>query len=261
MSEPVTEPLAELVAEPMAEPVTGRVMNPVSGLPRLVTVAHGTRFSAGNEVARVITAQASRRLGRLPAVASYVELSTPAFDSVMAGNESPAVVVPLLLSTGYHMRTDLPAAIEASRAPVRMARALGPHPLLAEVMCLRLRASGARRGDPVVLVGAGSRDTDADIDLASAGRLLRARWGAPVRVATVGGTGRPASEVIPEARVDGRVAVVPYLLAPGHFHDRIRAVASSLGVHNVAGVIGAHPLVSDLVARRYRLLAAARTAA
>jgi sirohydrochlorin ferrochelatase len=233
----------------------------VSGPPRLVTVAHGTRSTDGNEVARSITAQASRRLGGVPSVASYVELCLPGFEKVMAANEVPTVVVPLLLSTGHHMRHDLPTAIARSQPPVRMSRPLGPHPLLAEVMCLRLRAAGARRGDPVVMVAAGSNDPDADIDLAAAGRMLRARWGAPVRVATVGGNGRSPVDVIAEARADGRVAVAPYLLARGHFEQRIKALATVLRVSSIAEVLGAHPLVADLVVRRYRALAAARLAA
>jgi sirohydrochlorin ferrochelatase len=233
----------------------------MSPQPRLVTVAHGTRTRAHNEVARSITAQASRRLGKVPAVASYVELWEPSFDSVMARNEDPAAVVPLLLSTGHHIRHDLPNAVALSRPRVRMARPLGPHPLLAEVMCLRLRAAGARRGDPVVLIAAGSNDPDAHIDFAAAGRMLRARWGAPVRVATVGGTGASPADVIAEARLDGRVAVAPYLLAPGHFERRIKTLATMLRVSAVADVIGAHPLVADLVVRRYRALVAASLAA
>ncbi len=228
---------------------------------RLVTVAHGTRQAAGNEIARAITAQASRRLGGLPAISTYVELCDPGFSAVMAENESPAIVVPLLLSTGFHVRHDLPEAIDSSSGPVLLARPLGPHPLLAEVMCLRLLAAGARRGDPVVMVAAGSTDADSLIDLNAAGRMLGARWGAPVRVATVAGVGRRPVDVVPEARADGRVAIAPYLLAPGHFEQRIRTIGAGLGVASIGEVVGAHSLVADLVVRRYRGLLAARVAA
>ena len=223
--------------------------------PGLVTVAHGTRVAAGNRVAAAVTAHAARRLG-VPATGAYVELCAPTFDVVARSLVAPAVVVPLLLSTGFHVRCDLPAAVAAAGAPVQLARPLGPHPLLAEVMCLRLRGAGARPGDPVVLVAAGSRDPDALIDLASAGRMLQARWGAPVRVATVSGEGPPVGDVVADARADGRVAVAPYLLADGHFARRASHLGRLAGAGTVADVLGPHPLLVELVVRRYRALAA-----
>ncbi|CUR55480.1 Putative CbiX family protein (fragment) [metagenome] len=229
--------------------------------PRLVTVAHGTRHPEGNDVARMISAQAGRRLGGLPTISTYVELCEPSFGGVMASNEHPAVVVPLLLSTGHHVRHDLPSAAAGSLAPVRMARPLGPHPLLAEVMCRNLMAAGARRGDPVVMVAAGSNDPASTHDLAVAGAMLGKRWGAPVRVATVGGLGRRPVDVIAGARAHGRVVIAPYLLAPGHFEQRVRTIAAGLGVSVVGDIIGAHSLVADLVVRRYRALAADSLAA
>ena len=228
---------------------------PSSVGPALVTVAHGTRIAAGNLVAAAITARAGRRLG-VPATGSYVELCTPAFTSVARSLDAPAVVVPLLLSTGHHLRHDLPAGVARAGVPVQLARSLGPHPLLAEVMCLRLRGAGARPGDPVVLVAAGSRDPDAAIDLASAGRMLQARWGSPVRVATVSGDGPPVGDVVAEARADGREAVQTYILADGHFARQAGHLGRRAGAAAVGGVLGPHPLVVELVVRRYRALAA-----
>lgn len=223
---------------------------------QLVTVAHGTRVSAGNRVAAAITARAARRLGGR-AVTTYVELCEPSLAEVMADTTSPTVVVPLLLSTGHHVSSDIPTAVAGSRATVRIARPLGPHPLLTEVLGHRLLGAGARPGDPVVLVAAGSNDPAAAPDLATAARLLRARWGGPVRVATLGGPGRRVAEAVEESREDGRVAVAPYLLAPGFFSRRAHALAQSAGAAVVAEVFGDHPLISELVVRRYRAAVAA----
>ena len=218
---------------------------------RLVTVAHGTRQQDGNLIARSITSQAARRLGGVPHSTSYVELCKPLFADVMAEHVEPAIVVPLLLSTGFHIRHDLPEALNAQS---QMAGPLGPHPLLAEAMCHRLSGTGARRGTSVVMVAAGSNDPDVDRDLEIARALLQARWGAPVRLATITARGARLAEVLAEARTDGDVAVVPYLLAPGHFADRAAVEARRLGVEKVATVIGDHPLVAELVARRYRAI-------
>jgi sirohydrochlorin ferrochelatase len=227
-----------------------------------VTVAHGTSVSRGNLVAAAITARAARRMGRLRSQTAYVELCQPSFREVMRDNRAPSVVVPLLLSTGFHVKQDIPGAVGMSPTTALLARPLGPHPLLAEVMCLRLRGAGAHPRDPVVLVAAGSNDPDTAYDLAAAGRMLQARWGSPVRVATISGSGRSVNEVVDEARADGRVAVVPYLLASGFFSRQARALAELAGAATIADVIGAHPLVAELVVRRYRaVLAASRAAA
>ena len=125
----------------------------------------------------------------------------------MAAATGPSVVVPLLLSTGYHVRDDLPAAAAPVAAPVALAPALGPHPLLAAAQAAGCVAAGARPGQPVVLVAAGSTDPAADTDLARAAALLAETWGGPVELATLSGRGpRPADGRAPRGR---RVAVPP----------------------------------------------------
>lgn len=209
---------------------------------KLVTVAHGTRHPTGNDVARELTAEAGRRLG-VDAVTAYVELSEPLFADVVAGLTEPAVVVPLLLSTGYHVTVDLPRAAESARVRVSLGAALGPDPQLAVAQAERLRAAGAIPGQRVVLVAAGSQDPAALPDVEAATVLLAEEWGGEVALATLGGAGpRPAEVVRPGD------AVSPYLLSPGHFAERARE--ESLGAAVVADVIGVHPAVVELVVSR-----------
>ncbi|WP_232680920.1 sirohydrochlorin chelatase [Nocardioides sp. R-C-SC26] len=220
----------------------------VGGRPTVVTVAHGTRHDTGNDVARALTAAAGRLLGA-PALASYVELSEPLFADVVRGLDGPAVAVPLLLSTGYHVRTDLPEAIEASSAPVVLGEPLGPDPLLARAQVARLHEAGARPGQRVVLVAAGSSDEAATCDQTRAVAHLARAWDGPVELACLAGIGpRPADVVRPGD------AVSPYLLSPGFFHDRLRREVSD-GVI-VADVLGEHPDVVDLIVARARALGA-----
>ncbi|GAA4746195.1 sirohydrochlorin chelatase [Nocardioides endophyticus] len=197
---------------------------------RLVTVAHGTRAPEGNAVARALTGAAGTRLG-MPWVASYVELASPLFASVMASGV-PSVVVPLLLSAGHHVRHDIGSG-----------RPLGPDPLLAVAQVARLVAAGASPGSPVVMVAAGSRDPLATRDQMLAAAYLSEQWRGPVRLATLSGVGRRPVDVVTPHDV-----VSPYLLAPGHFADRCRAESSAAAV--VADVIGAHSAVVDLVVSR-----------
>ena len=217
----------------------------------LVTVAHGTRHPSGNEVARSLTEQAARSLDA-PAVASYVELCEPSSADVLAAATGPTVVVPLLLSTGFHVRHDLPAAAARSSYPVRIAPPLGPDAVLAVAQATRLVEAGARPGQPLVLVAAGSTDPDAEADVELAAALLADLWGGPVQHATLSGRGRRPAEVVRPG-----VAVSPYLLAPGHFSRRVHAESRAAGAEVVADVIGAHPCLVDLVADRFLTLAGA----
>ncbi|TWH02715.1 sirohydrochlorin ferrochelatase [Nocardioides sp. J9] len=218
---------------------------PLEGL-RLVTVAHGTRTTAGNLVAAELTAAAGERLG-VEATTSYVELCEPLLTDVVATTDRPTVVVPLLLSTGYHLRHDLPGSVAAAQRPelVRLGGALGPDPLLASAQVDRLREAGATPGQPVVMVAAGSSDPLATDDLEAAAALLAAAWGAPVRLATLSALGtRPEHVVRPGD------AVSPYLLATGHFHRKARHDSLAAGASVVADVIGPHPRLVDLVCAR-----------
>ena len=223
----------------------------VAGPPALVTVAHGTRNPVGNRVAVELTAAVGERLG-VPATASYVELCAPLLTTALERLAGPAVVVPLLLSTGYHLRTDLPAAVAAATTDVALGGPLGPDPLLAAAQVDRLLAAGAERGQPVAMVAAGSSDPDALVELDAAARLLAEQWGAPVRLATLAGLGPRPEQVLRPGD-----AVSPYLLAEGHFADRARTAARDAGATTVACVIGAHARVVDLVCRRFAGLAAA----
>lgn len=219
---------------------------------RLVTVAHGTRHPEGNTVAAALTHAAGRRLG-VEAVTSYVELCAPHFASVMDATVETTVVVPLLLSTGYHVRHDLPDALSAASADVRMTGPLGPDPLLAEALVERLVAAGARPGQPVVLLAAGSNDPLATDDLLGAVALLGDAWGAPVRLATLAGLGPRPEQVVRDGD-----AVATYLLAPGFFATKARQASLAAGAAVVAEPLGPHPLLVDLVVQRASSLLALR---
>ncbi|MEJ7834178.1 MAG: CbiX/SirB N-terminal domain-containing protein [Nocardioides sp.] len=214
------------------------------GVTVLITVAHGTRHAPGNAVAAEITVRAGSLLG-LPAVASYVELCEPSFVSVMAGLDGPAVVVPMLLSTGFHVRVDLPAAVAGASASVSLGPPLGPDPLLAAAQVARMVESGAHAGQPLVMVAAGSSEPDALTDLERAAAHLAEAWGGPVRLATLSGRGARPADVVRAGD-----AVSPYLLAPGFFADRVRSESLAVAPVVVAGVIGGHRAVVELVATR-----------
>lgn len=219
-------------------------------------MAHGTRKVPGNDVARELTALAGERLA-MPAETSYVELCDPLFEDVVAGSSTPTVVVPLLLSTGFHLREDLPRMARAASGPVLLGRSLGPHRLIAQAQLERLVEAGAAPGaGRLVLVAAGSTDPVATRDLARAAELLGQLWGGAVQVATLSALGRRPGEVIRPGDV-----VSPYLLSPGFFADRARRESVAAGAALVADVLGVHPLLVDLVVARATALIESRVSA
>ena len=211
---------------------------------RLVTVAHGTRSGEGNAVVAELTRLAGLALG-VPAVTAYVELQDPLLADALSASVDPTVVVPLLLSRGYHTRVDLPEALLAAGGPAILAPALGPSSALAAAQVARLVEAGATPGHPVVLAAAGSRDPIAADDLRAAADLLAEAWGSECRIVTMA-AGDLAEVVRPGD------AVSTYLLAPGYFARELASAARTAGATVVADVLGTHPAIVDLIADRYR---------
>lgn len=209
---------------------------------QLVTVAHGTRHSAGNEVARELTALAGDLL-KVPARVCYVELCEPLLADVMRDLATPSTVVPLLLSTGFHVRHDVPDATERSPVPVAVTPPLGPDPLLARTQVVRLLLAGAQPGQDVVMVAAGSRDRDAVGDLERARDHLAEAWTGEVRLSALAGPLPRPADVVRSGD-----AVSPYLLAEGFFAQRVRDEGAAGAV--IAPVLGPHPFLAELIAQR-----------
>ncbi|WP_324273232.1 sirohydrochlorin chelatase [Blastococcus brunescens] len=143
----------------------------------------------------------------------------------LAADGRPAVVVPLLLSGGYHVHVDIAGAVADAGSAVA-ARPLGPDPRLVAVLHDRLLEAGADPRDPltaVVLAAAGSSDVRAVADVEDTADLLQRSWAGPVTTGYGSAATPPVPDAVLAARRGGaeRVVVASYLLAPGHFHDKL----------------------------------------
>jgi sirohydrochlorin ferrochelatase len=165
--------------------------------------------------------------------AAFVDVQPPTVVDVVAQLTSDgrsAVVVPLLLSGGYHVHVDIAGAVAGADSAVA-ARPLGPDPRLVEVLHDRLVQAGADPADPrtaVVLAAAGSSDVRAVADVESTAALLQRRWAGAVSTG-YGSAARPTvPDAVSTAHRDGadRVVIAAYLLAPGHFHDKLAAAGA-----------------------------------
>ncbi|WP_434092989.1 sirohydrochlorin chelatase [Streptomyces lasiicapitis] len=238
-------------------------------VPALVVVAHGSRdpralatVTALLDVVRALRPGLDVRLG-------HIELNEPALDDTLRGlpAEGPhadggpgAVLVPLLLSRGYHVKHDIPAEAAAASLPgrpLRVAAPLGPHRLLDEALHARLVEAGWPAGTPapghgVVLAAAGSRDPDSAADTRRAAHRLARRLGVPVVPAYAAPTEQTPTTVPAALRALAaagvrHAAVASYFTAPGRFATQAADAAPWLA----AAPLGAHPALAALLLHRY----------
>ena len=262
MSRPAWEQQAE--AEAQDERAWGTA---APAAPQLVLALRrqGSREQAWH--VRLLGRAVARRLPGMRVSLACVDRDLPSLSDVMASSTAPSVIVPLwLLGTDRVQRT-LFTASALSPQSVQIAAPLGPDRLVADVLAWRLRAAGARVGDPVVLAVPTPADPDAHRDVVQAAAMLRARWGgAPVAVAYTAGSPRTVDAAVRALRRTGpqQVAVAPYTLMPGMGATSVRLQAGQAGASVVAEPPGMHPLVVELVVRRHLAateLARARTVA
>jgi sirohydrochlorin ferrochelatase len=222
----------------------------------LIACSHGTSSSAGRAAIAAVVQETRTLLGGTRVVEAFVDVQEPAVD-VVVDREAPeagAVVVPLLLSTGFHTNVDIARAVAAHAGSAVASPALGPHDLLVDLLSDRLAGVGLGSEDAVVLAAAGSSDPAAAIDVAEMARRLERRLRRPVDVAFAAGSGRRIGDAVSAARAAGasRVIAASYVLAPGYFAD----VIASAGADAVTAPLAPDPRVAAIVAERYRAAAA-----
>ncbi|MFH8885249.1 sirohydrochlorin chelatase [Streptomyces californicus] len=262
MTEPAPERPRPTTAPPHApRPTTTAVPHvtapPPYGAPVLVAVAHGSRDPRAPRTVRALLDRVRDLRPGLDVRLAHIELNAPLLPDTLDGlRGADAVLVPLLLGRGHHIKCDLPAAAAAAPAVrTRIAEPLGPHPLLVEALYERLLDAGwapADRGGPrtgVVLAAAGSRDPESARDTRRTARLLAARLGVPVvpAYASAAAPTVPAALRALAARGRHRAFVASYFTAPGRFASACAAAAP----HRAAAPLGDHPATARLVLHRY----------
>jgi sirohydrochlorin ferrochelatase len=184
--------------------------------PGLVAVSHGTSSAVGQAAVAGLVNAVWHRLPDVAVSEAFVDVQEPEPEAVLDASAGPAVVVPLLLAPGFHVYVDIARSVSGRDAVA--ANVLGPADAITAILLDRLRATGLRDADAVVLGVAGSSDVRAHRSVDRAAARLAMRLGRDVQVGHLGGTGRPVGDVVAEARASGRrVAVATYLLAPGYF--------------------------------------------
>jgi sirohydrochlorin ferrochelatase len=199
----------------------------------LTAVAHGTRSAAGQAQIRELVARVARQRPGLDVRLCYADVQQPRVGEVVRDG----VVVPLLLSAGYHVRVDIASAVEGT--PAVVAEPLGPDDVLRESLTRHLPPDA----DAVVLAAAGSSEP---AWRASAERLAA---GLGAHVAYASGNDRRVADVVAGLRAEGarRVAIAAYLLADGLFYRTLHRA----GADAVTPPLSLDPAVASLVLKRY----------
>lgn len=237
--------------------------SPAGREPILIGCSHGTADQQGRATIEGILADVRVLRPHLDVREAFVDVQTPEVAQVVAralaersapsegheaaGAVTDVVVVPLLLSPGFHTHVDIASAVDLERAEA--SATLGPDPRLADILVDRLRAVDAHVADTVVLAAAGSSDPRALAAVEQMRTLVGQRWPGQV-VIGYGAVAHPTvPEVVAQARAAGagRVIVASYLLAPGFFHDRL----GEAGADIVTAPLGPDPRLARIVLERY----------
>jgi hypothetical protein len=263
--------------EPLAAP---------EGAPALVLAVPGTPSAATRSLAEEVVSIARSELPGLDARIGYIDGGAdefPTLQSVLtrAAEERTAryeqaraagldvkepdgpvaVVVPLLAGPDSATLRQVRQAVMESRIAAELTDVLGPHPLLAEALHVRLSEAGLARADRarlftvataadgIVLATVGG---DEAVQAAGiTGMLLAARLAVPVMAAALDQEGSITS-VAEQLRSSGsqQLALAPYLIGPEIDAGLIEAAAREAGC-SAADALGPYPAIGKLALGKY----------
>ncbi|MER6628471.1 sirohydrochlorin chelatase [Streptomyces sp. NPDC000987] len=229
--------------------------------PVLLVVAHGSRDPRHAATVHALVGRVRSLRPGLRVETGFLDFNVPSvhgvLESLAAQGVRDVVALPLLLTRAFHAKADIPAVLRDAppRLRIRQADVLGPSPLLLSALERRLSEAGLTPADKsstgVVLASAGSSDPEAIAVIADIAREWQRTGWCAVRPAFASAALPRTEDAVRELRALGcsRVAVAPYVLAPGFLPDRIARGAAEADV--LADVLGPAPEVARLLLERY----------
>ncbi|WP_328557042.1 MULTISPECIES: sirohydrochlorin chelatase [unclassified Streptomyces] len=262
--------------EPLAAP---------EGAPAFVLAVPGTPSAATRSLAEEVVSIARSELPGLDARIGYLDGDDefPTLQSVLthaaeertarfeqaraAGSDVTApdgpvgIVVPLLAGPDNALLRRIRQAVMESRVAAELTDVLGPHPLLAEALHVRLSEAGLSRADRarlftvataadgIVLATVGGEDAVQAAGIT--GMLLAARLAVPVMAAALDEEGSIAA-VAEQLRGSGsqQLALAPYLIGPELDAGLLDAAAKEAGC-SAAEALGPYPAIGKLALAQY----------
>ncbi|KFF97792.1 hypothetical protein IQ62_28945 [Streptomyces scabiei] len=235
----------------------------MSRKPVLLVIAHGSRDPRHAATVHALVRRVRAMRPGLRVETGFLDFDFPSvqgvLESLAAQGVRDVVALPLLLTRAFHAKADIPAVLREAPPCLRIRRAevLGPSPLLRAALERRLYEAGLSPADKsstgVVLASAGSSDPEAIAVIADIAREWWHTGWCAVRPAFASASLPRTEDAVRELRALGcdRVAVAPYVIAPGRLPDRIAAGAAEAGADVLAEVLGPSPELAALLLRRY----------
>ncbi|MFF8837999.1 sirohydrochlorin chelatase [Streptomyces sp. NPDC015130] len=205
-------------------------------------------------LATVLTAADALRVQRYElAVAAGREVAAPAGPA--------AVVVPLLAGPDSAVMRQVRQAVMDAGNTAELTEVLGPHPLLAEALHVRLSEAGLARADRarlftvataadgIILATVGGEEAVQAAGIT--GMLLAARLAVPVMAAALDQEGSITS-IAEQLRAAGsaQLALAPYLIGPELAEGLLDEASKEAGCA-AAEPLGAYPAIGKLVLSQY----------
>ncbi|KUN04931.1 cobalamin biosynthesis protein CbiX [Streptomyces yokosukanensis] len=229
--------------------------------PVLLVIAHGSHDPRHARAVHALVERVRSVRPGLRVETGFLDFNVPSvhgvLESLAAEGVRDVVALPLLLTRAFHAKADIPTVLREApaRLRIRQADVLGPSPLLLSALERRLYEAGLTPADKsstgVVLASAGSSDPEAIAVIADIAREWWHTGWCAVRPAFASASLPRTEDAVAELRALGceRVAVAPYVLAPGFLPDRIARGAAEADV--LADVLGPAPEVARVLLERY----------
>ncbi|MFJ6215728.1 sirohydrochlorin chelatase [Streptomyces sp. NPDC092296] len=227
----------------------------------LLLLAHGSLDPRAQESTRAL-AQAVRLSQACRVEVAYLRHVRPRARQVLstfaeAGHDR-VVVVPLLLTSAFHARVDLPRALSdpPALAPV-VTPVLGGSPGAPDkrlVAALRRRLTELNAAfDAVVVAAAGSSDVEACSSVTAMASALGADLGLPCLAGFASTASPTPGEAVAQLRLAGahRVAVASYCFAPGRLFRQAADSSTAAGAVGISEPLGDAPELVELVLERF----------
>jgi hypothetical protein len=271
-----TGPAAGLPVRSPRPRQTGRHRRPEAltapeGAPVLVLAVPGTPTAAALSLAEEVVSLARSELSGLDPRIAFVDGDDGDFPSLRGvldqvaaerpGEDTSAVVVPLLAGPEASVLRQVRQAVADSKAQVELTDVLGPHPLLAEALHVRLSEAGLARADRarlftvataadgIILATVGGEEAAQAAGVT--GLLLAARLAVPVLAAALDEDGAIA-QAAEQLRSSGSatLALAPCLIGPEIAPQLLHTAAAEAGCSG-ADALGPYPAVGKLVVTQY----------
>jgi hypothetical protein len=241
------------------------------GAPALVLAVPGNPSSATRSLAEEVISIARSEVSGLDPRIGYVDgdgEEYPTLEAVLtqasaerAGDSPAAIVVPLLAGPEASVLRRIRKAVMDSRSAAEVTDVLGPHPLLAEALHVRLSEAGLARADRarlftvataadgIILATVGGEEAVQAAGVT--GLLLAARLAVPVLAAALDVDGSIA-KAADQLRSSGSftLALAPCLIGPEIAPELLHDASKEAGCAG-ADALGPYPAIGKLVVAKY----------